>query len=33
MIAWNEGVSVAAFVEEGVSGSQSAAPLIKALYS
>ncbi len=33
MIAWNEGVSVAAFVEEGVSGSQSAAPLIKALFS
>ena len=33
MIAWNDGVSVAAFVEEGVSGSQSAAPLIRALYS
>lgn len=33
MIAWNDTVSVAAFVEEGVSGSQSAAPLIKALYS
>ncbi len=33
MIAWNDGVSVAAFVEEGVSGSQSAAPLITALYS
>ena len=33
MIAWNEGVSVAAFVEDGVSGSQSAAPLIRALYS
>ena len=33
MIAWNDTVSVAAFVEEGVSGSQSAAPLIKALFS
>lgn len=33
MIAWNDSVSVAAFVEEGVSGSQSAAPLIKALFS
>lgn len=33
MIAWNDAVSVAAFVEEGVSGSQSAAPLITALYS
>ncbi|MDO5736961.1 MAG: penicillin-binding transpeptidase domain-containing protein [Propionibacteriaceae bacterium] len=33
MIAWNEGVSVAAFVEDGVSGSQSAAPLITALFS
>ncbi len=33
MIAWNDTVSVAAFVEEGVSGSQSAGPLIKALFS
>lgn len=33
MIAWNDTVSVAAFVEEGVSGSQSAAPLILALFS
>lgn len=33
MIAWNDQVSVSAFVEEGVSGSQSAAPLITALYS
>ena len=33
MIAWNDTVSVAAFVEEGVSGSQSAAPLIIALFS
>lgn len=33
MIAWNDEVSVSAFVEEGVSGSQSAAPLITALYS
>ncbi|WP_158600480.1 penicillin-binding transpeptidase domain-containing protein [Tessaracoccus antarcticus] len=33
MIAWNDKVSVAAFVEEGVSGSTSAAPLIKALFS
>ncbi len=33
MIAWNDTVSVAAFVEDGVSGSQSAAPLIKALFS
>ncbi len=33
MIAWNDTVSVAAFVEEGISGSQSAAPLITALYS
>ncbi|MGO1383590.1 MAG: penicillin-binding transpeptidase domain-containing protein [Arachnia sp.] len=33
MIAWNDTVSVAAFVEEGVSGSQSAAPLILSLFS
>ncbi len=33
MIAWNDTVSVAAFVEEGISGSQSAAPLITSLFS
>lgn len=33
MIAWNANYAVAAFVETGVSGSKSAAPLIKALFS
>lgn len=32
MISWNENYAVAAFVEDGVSGSTSAAPLITALF-